>query len=156
MVDNSGDKNPRYRHGMAGTKIYNIWSEMIARCCRPSHARFSDYGGRGIEVAEEWRDFVKFYADMGDRPEGKSLERKNNDLGYSKSNCEWATSVAQNTNKRNNRYLEAFGMSMPITWWGVLIGVGSSELGKLLKTNDLEDVIFYKVGSMGVDQLCSR
>lgn len=141
-------------HGMSHTKIYDIWCEMIARCTRQSHARYSDYGGRGITVSEEWRQFNNFYADMGDRPEGTSLERRNNFLGYSKENCLWDTIGRQNTNKRNNRHITAYGRSLPITWWGELVGLGSSHLGELLnKNNNIEDIIMIRIGSIGVDQL---
>jgi hypothetical protein len=88
------------RHGMAGTRIYNIWSDMIARCERVTHQRYSSYGGRGIAVCERWRDFANFYADMGDRPEGRSLDRINNDRGYSPENCRWATPSQQMKNRR--------------------------------------------------------
>jgi len=88
---------------MGGTKIYDIWSDMIGRCTRPTHARYADYGGRGITVCERWRDFVNFYADMGDRPPGRSLDRENNDKGYSPDNCQWATAVEQRANRRAQR-----------------------------------------------------
>src|SRR5215471_1751166 len=83
----SGTTNGRYRHGKANAKIYRIWSAMVRRCHRPEDARYADYGGRGITVCERWLDFANFYADMGDPPEGHSLDRINNDAGYSRENC---------------------------------------------------------------------
>lgn len=59
-----------------------------------------DYGGRGITVCDEWATFKRFYADMGPRPNGKSLERIDNDAGYSKANCVWGTKTAQVRNRR--------------------------------------------------------
>lgn len=141
------------KHGMCHTKIYDIWAEMIARCERPSHVRYADYGGRGLSVSPEWRSFERFYADMGERPASMSLERKNNDRGYSKENCVWAPMSRQNTNKRNNRYIEAFGLRLPITWWGQLIGMGSSALNTALKKHHLEDIVVRRVGSVSADHI---
>jgi hypothetical protein len=87
-------------HGMTGTKIYWIWADMIGRCTRPTHKKYLDYGGRGITVCEHWHSFESFYADMGDRPAGRSLDRTNNDLGYSPDNCRWATGAQQRLNQR--------------------------------------------------------
>jgi len=110
-----GQSNGRYRHGKAGTKIYNIWADMIGRCTRLAHARYADYGGRGITVCERWHDFAAFYEDMGDRPRDRSLDRRNNDGGYwcghcaecaslgRPANCRWATGIQQRANRRPQR-----------------------------------------------------
>lgn len=99
-----GASNANYRHGMAGTRIYNIWCDMIARCSRPTHPRYASYGGRGITVCERWRSFPNFFADMGHRPEGKSLDRVDNDGPYAPDNVRWATPSEQNTNRRESAY----------------------------------------------------
>ncbi len=91
------------RHGRAETKIYQIWSDMVGRCVRLTHQRFADYGGRGITVCDRWRDFANFYADMGDRPAGRSLDRIDNDRGYSPGNCRWAAAAEQRANRRPQR-----------------------------------------------------
>lgn len=97
-----GSGNGRYRHGMAGTKVYMVWSEMVARCTRPSHKRYADYGGRGISVCDRWRDFANFYVDMGQPPPGLTLDRINNDGGYAPGNCRWATLSQQASNRRSS------------------------------------------------------
>ena len=81
--------------------LYQTWRGMKRRCTNPDHDCFKDYGGRGINVCERWlSDFYNFVEDMGERPEGYSLDRINNDMGYSPSNCRWADAVTQANNKR--------------------------------------------------------
>ena len=78
---------------------------MWQRCTNPKGLRYADYGGRGITVCEQWKDFNNFLIDMGVRPEGKSLDRKDNDKGYSKENCKWATPREQQRNRRNSNFI---------------------------------------------------
>jgi len=78
-----------------------VWCSMMQRCNNPNNKGYVNYGARGVTVCERWRKFDNFYADMGDPPKGLSLERKNNDNGYSKSNCIWADRSTQNRNRRS-------------------------------------------------------
>lgn len=81
--------------------VYDVWAEMIQRCTNPRHRRYADYGGRGIGVCLRWRgSFAAFLEDMGPRPEGLTLERRDNSRGYEPSNCCWATRAEQSLNKR--------------------------------------------------------
>lgn len=91
------------KHGMSDSSEYDIWSAMVQRATNPKNARYADYGGRGIGVCEKWLDFANFYADMGPRPEGRSLDRIDNDKGYSPDNCRWATGSEQRQNRRPQR-----------------------------------------------------
>lgn len=99
-----GNKNPNYKHGLTrkGSVVpeYKVWSGMIQRCSNPNNSAYSYYGGRGISVCKRWKSFENFYSDMCPRPFNLTLERINNDLGYSPDNCKWATKKEQSKNKR--------------------------------------------------------
>ena len=87
-------------HGMYNHPLYKIWQSMKQRCCNPRHTSFHRYGGRGIGVCQRWiNSFANFVYDMGDAPHGCSLERVDNDLGYSPGNCIWATRQQQAKNR---------------------------------------------------------
>lgn len=92
----------RTTHGKTKTIEYKIWSSMKARCNNAKTKVYADYGGRGITVCPEWlNSFETFYSDMGPRPsKDYSLDRKDNDKGYYKENCKWATRVEQQNNTR--------------------------------------------------------
>ena len=87
-------------HGWSDTKTYQAWTNMRARCKGYTHAQKKNYPERGISIDPRWEVFAYFVEDMGERPEGLSLERIDNDKGYSKANCKWATREEQNANQR--------------------------------------------------------
>lgn len=88
------------KHGKAGTRTHRIWKAMRSRCNNPNIPRYKDYGGRGITVCKRWDKFENFLADMGEAPDGHSIDRINNNKGYSPSNCKWSTPTEQNRNQR--------------------------------------------------------
>ena len=90
-------------------KLYWVWGDMVGRCTNPNHAAFENYGGRGIAVCGRWRLFENFSQDMGTRPEGGMLDRKNNDGNYEPNNCRWSTRKEQNSNRRNCIYVDCDG-----------------------------------------------
>ncbi len=88
------------KHGAAGTTEYNIWQAMRQRCGNPNNAAYRIYGGAGIKVCTRWQgSFQAFLADMGPRPAGRSLDRKNGTGDYTPENCRWATLVEQSGNR---------------------------------------------------------
>lgn len=93
--------NGNTKHGMSKTKIYGRWMNVLYRCYNVKGNRYKYYGGRGIKVCKRWHDFRNFYKDMGQPPEGLSLDRIDNNKGYSKENCRWATMAEQSKNKRS-------------------------------------------------------
>ena len=97
-------------NGASSHKLeYNSYSAMKARCLDPENVCFKSYGGRGIRICDRWlgpAGFITFLKDMGKRPEGKTLDRRNPQGDYSPENCRWASSRTQQANKRCN-YTEA-------------------------------------------------
>lgn len=86
----------------ARDRTYQTWQGMIQRCHNEKHPAYKWYGGRGLCVCDRWRkDFLNFFDDMGERPNGFTIERKNNAEGYHPNNCIWATREEQSRNKRN-------------------------------------------------------
>lgn len=83
------------------TPTYRSWMAMIARCYNTAHEAYPNYGGRGIEVHRRWREsFAAFLEDMGERPYGKTLDRKDPNGNYEPDNCQWANVWEQAANKR--------------------------------------------------------
>jgi len=97
----AGSENYSYSHGKSYSKIYYTWSAMKRRCLDEKNPRWHQYGARGITICERWLKFENFFEDMGDPPTKKhSIDRIDNDLGYFKENCRWATLSQQNSNRR--------------------------------------------------------
>jgi hypothetical protein len=100
-----GEANPNWRGGKTAHPLYEVYLDMIGRCVRPSHHAYDRYGGRGIRVCARWLDnFWAFAADVGERPEGRSIDRVDNDGDYTPENFRWATRSQQSLNRRRHGY----------------------------------------------------
>lgn len=123
MTNRSSTGQFTVTHGQSRTSLYRLWRTMIDRCDNPKAKAYDRYGGKGIKVCRRWYKFENFYADMGDRPRGTTLDRKNNKLGYSKSNCRWATVSEQLRNRSCTRLIEWRGRSMTVREWSDELGI---------------------------------
>jgi hypothetical protein len=107
---------------------------MIRRCTDKQNRGFKNYGGRGIEVCDRWLTFENFLADMGLRPEGMMIERRDNDGPYSPSNCIWASRKVQNRNRRSVKLFTHNGETHCIAAWAERAGMSKGCLYRRLMT----------------------
>ncbi len=104
-------------HGMCGTLEYKTWTSMMNRCKNENDPNYQNYGGRGISVCVEWESFENFYADMGNKADGMSIERLDVNGNYSKENCVWANVKQQANNKRNNNLITFNEETKTLSQW---------------------------------------
>jgi hypothetical protein len=121
-------------HSRKTLRTYSSWLNMKARCENPEHRLYVHYGARGISVCPEWAgNYDQFYRDMGDRPDGYTLERINNALGYFKDNCRWATRQEQAQNRRTRVDLTIDGVTKSMSEWFAYYGCHPSSFYKRIK-----------------------
>jgi len=130
-------------HGRANSRVtgykdrtYGIWQGMKARCSDPKHINYRLYGGAGIRVCPEWAgSFEAFLNDMGDAPDGLTLDRIDGSKGYSKANCRWVTYKAQAQNSKRVRLFTFSGKTQCISDWKREWGMGYRATLKRLKSS---------------------
>ncbi len=135
------------RHGMHGTPTWAAWKDMKARCSNPNLKNYHRYGGRGITFCERWKSFDAFLEDMGNRPDGMTIERKNNDGPYSPDNCKWASRDEQANNTRRNRFVCAMGRTQTISQWAKEFGVSRFLIRDRLDKGIPADLVISEVAN---------
>lgn len=120
-----------FKHGHTAngaSPTYRTWRGMHIRCTKPNHPKYHRYGGAGITICDKWKTFQGFLEDMGERPEGTSLDRIDSTLGYCKENCRWADIYTQNRHARRRRMVSYKGRAMPTVEWAKELGVDPGAL----------------------------
>jgi hypothetical protein len=121
-------------HNLSRSPEYRVWVAARERCQNPNTRNFKNYGGRGIRMAERWRQsFAEFYKDMGPCPKGHSLDRIDNDGPYAAKNCRWATIATQTNNRRNTRKLTFLGQTRILSEWATITGLSLDTLNARFK-----------------------
>lgn len=116
-------------HGMTNTRTYSIWQAMRLRCNRINQ----DYSCRGITYDERWDSFENFYLDMGEVPDGMSIDRIDVNGNYNKDNCRWATQEQQANNKRSSVFIEYNGKKQTVSQWAKELKMNHHTLRSRLK-----------------------
>lgn len=112
-------------HGMSKTKTHIVWKSMRNRCNGPSQDSYHLYGGRGIRVCERWDSFENFLSDMGECPQGYSLDRINVNGNYEPDNCRWIPLKRQAHNTRRSRVLRFSGEDLTMADWSEKLGIST-------------------------------
>ncbi len=124
----AGTKNPKFKHGLCKHPAYRVWYDMMRRCYNQKSGLYKYYGSRGITVCPRWHDPEAFCEDVGAPPEGCSLERKKNDVGYNPDNCMWADRYTQANNTRANVLICVDGVSKTVSQWSRETGLATSVI----------------------------
>lgn len=134
VVDGQAKCECQYKtehHGQTGTPLYRAWSALVCRCVSERNENFENYGGRGITVCEEWRNSFKSFADWSMEngfKEGLSIDRIDNNKGYSPDNCRWVTMKVQGNNRRSNRLITYKGKTQTMAQWADELGMNYRTL----------------------------
>lgn len=118
----------RPKHGKCCSKVYRAWYAMKTRCTNRNAPGYKNYGGRGITICERWQTFENFFADMGDVPPGCSLDRIDNNKGYTPENCRWADRKTQARNRRFCVFLTHDGETKHINEWAEELGISTTTI----------------------------
>ena len=131
-------------HCGTGTRLFKIWCSMRERCYRVKHSAYNRYGGRGIKVCDEWKDFVAFrdWAYLNGYAEKLTIDRIDNDGNYEPNNCRWVSYKQQENNKSSNRIVEYQGKKYTVSQLAELAGLNVSTIfQRIYKGWSIDDVV---------------
>lgn len=143
----------RKTRGQSKTRTYSIYLKMVNRSTNPADEHWDDYGGRGIGLCDRWRTFENFSADMGTCPDGLTIERENNNKGYSPDNCKWATMKEQNFNRRSNRRSLFNGENLTQTEIAIKTGRHKTTIYRRMKMGYTPEQIASPQGKLTGDKI---
>lgn len=130
------------------TKLLGVWRTMKQRCFNPNNPKYKSYGGRGIKVCNEWSTFKSFeiWAKENGYQEGLSIDRIDNNKGYTPENCRWVNRITQQNNMRSNHFLEYSNERHTISEWSRLLKINRATLNNRIKKGwDIEQALFSPV-----------
>jgi hypothetical protein len=141
---------PKYVHRNEDLSLWDTWQGMRQRCYNPKCKRYSQYGGRGITVCERWKNFDAFFEDVSPRPKVMTLDRVDNDKGYSPDNFRWATVKEQNNNKQQTLKVTVHGKTMSLKEASKILPKSYSALLARKKANNLtpQQVLEFYFGNI--------
>lgn len=124
-------------------RTYQCWSDMKQRCMNEKHKQFKNYGARGIFICQRWLEaFENFVEDMGEKPDGLTLDRIDNNGPYAPENCRWATPAQQRRNQRDCKYVEYNGERLTAEELGIKLGLHPTTIRYRIKNGwKLEDIV---------------
>ena len=144
LVNKNGDKRGCHgTHGLSNTRIYSIWCDMKRRCYNPKNKRYYCYGGKGINVCDEWKaNFMSFYewSMANGYADNLTIDRINVDGNYEPDNCRWATMKVQQRNTTRSHFVTANGETKTIAEWAEITGISQDVIkDRLLKLHWSEE-----------------
>lgn len=143
----------RTTHNLSRTRNYRIWQAMKARCNNPNNTYYQNYGGRGISLCDEWKnDYLAFHIwsmSHGYNDE-LTIDRIDNDKGYSPDNCQWVTRTVQMSNTRMNHYIEFNGITLTTSQWAEKVGLPRSAMfGRLKRGWSVQKILTTPIMARG-------
>ena len=134
-------------HGLSQSRIYKVYSGMKKRCYDKNHKLYNRYGGRGITVCDEWaKDFMNFYnwSMVNGYQDNLTIDRIDNDKGYSPDNCRWVTMLEQAQNTSKNVNITYKGKTQTISAWSRETGIPQNTISRRFRVFNNLDIVFYK------------